>query len=151
MEEWRLNPGFGTKKECSFPLNTSSYLEVCPSIEVTDSKIMWTFFREQIMFVSPEWRCPKGQVPLYLHCCIRVRYSELSPNLRFSEVTFFIFFYLRFAIDLIHDTRHFCPRLGIDGIKAMSSDILGGKQKINFARARNHDWLCLFSQKETTS
>ena len=33
------------------------------------------------MFVSPEWRCPKEQVPLYLHACIRVRYSELSPNL----------------------------------------------------------------------
>ena len=67
------------------------------------------------MFVSPEWRCPKGQVPLYLHFCIRVRYSELSPNLRFSEVTFFIFCYRRFAIDLIHDTRHFCTRLGLMG------------------------------------
>ena len=67
------------------------------------------------MFVSPEWSCPKGQVPLYLHSCIRERYSELSPNLRFSEVTFFIFCYLRFAIDLIHDTRHFCTRLGLMG------------------------------------
>ena len=70
--------------------------------------------------------------------CIRVRYSELSPNLRFSEVKFFIFCCLRFAIDLIHDTRHFCTRSRIDGIKAMSRDILGGEQKINFANARNH-------------
>ena len=33
--EWRLNPGFGTLKECPFPLNSG-----VPSIGVTDTKIM---------------------------------------------------------------------------------------------------------------
>ena len=42
--EWKLNPGFGTQKKCFFPLNKS-----IPSIEVTNTKILWTFFRDQIL------------------------------------------------------------------------------------------------------
>ena len=37
-------PGFGIQKTCPFPLNRG-----VPSIEVTDSQIMWTFFRDQIL------------------------------------------------------------------------------------------------------
>ena len=42
--EWRLNPGFRTKKTCPFPLNRG-----VPSIQVTDIKIMWTSFLHQIL------------------------------------------------------------------------------------------------------
>ena len=42
--EWRLNPGFRTKKTCPFPLNRG-----VPSIQVTDIKIMWTSFPDQIL------------------------------------------------------------------------------------------------------
>ena len=49
------------------------------------------------------------------------------------------------GIDLIHDTRHLCTRFRIDGMKAMSRGISGGKQKIIFANARNRGRLCLFS------
>ena len=42
--EWKSNPGFGTQKTCAFLLNRG-----VPSIEVTDTKIMWTFFRDQIL------------------------------------------------------------------------------------------------------
>ena len=37
--EWRLKLGFGTKKKCPFPLYRGH-----PSLEVTDTKIMQTFF-----------------------------------------------------------------------------------------------------------
>ena len=50
--EWRLNPGFRTNTMCPFPLNRG-----VPSIEVTDTKTMWTFFQDKIV-VCPEWRCP---------------------------------------------------------------------------------------------
>ena len=91
------------------------------------------------MEVSLAQRCPKGQVPLYLHSCIRVTYSELSPNLSA--------FFGGYVFHILLST--FCNRpysryppslhaLRIDGIKAMSRGILGGKQKINFANARNH-------------
>ena len=53
------------------------------------------------------------------------------------------------TIDTIHDTRQLCTRFRIDGIKAMSRVISGGKQKIKFAKARNRGRLCLFSQNET--
>ena len=46
------------------------------------------------------------------------------------------------GIDPIHDTRHLCTRFRIDGIKAMSRGISGGKQKIKFANARNRGRLC---------
>ena len=42
--EWRLNPGFRTKKTCPFPLNRG-----VPSIKVTGIKIMWTSFPDQIL------------------------------------------------------------------------------------------------------
>jgi len=42
--EWRLNPGFGTQKKCLFPLNRGVY-----PTEIIDTKIMWTFFRGQIL------------------------------------------------------------------------------------------------------
>ena len=48
-------------------------------------------------------------------------------------------------IDIIHDARHLCTRFRIDGIKAMSRGISGGKQKVKFANARNRVRLCLFS------
>ena len=48
-------------------------------------------------------------------------------------------------IDLIDDTRHLFTRFRIDGRKAMSRGISGGKQKIKFANTRNRGRLCLFS------
>ena len=41
------------------------------------------------------------------------------------------------TIDLIHDTRHLCTRSKIDGIKAMSRGISGGKQVVKFANTGN--------------
>ena len=50
--ERRLNLGFRTQKKCPFPLNRG-----VPSIQVTNTRIMWTFFRDQIL-------CPlNGCVP----------------------------------------------------------------------------------------
>ena len=47
-----------TKKSCAFPLNRG-----VPSIEVTNTKITWTFFRDQILCpLSPEWRCPSSSL-----------------------------------------------------------------------------------------
>ena len=54
-------------------------------------------------------------------------------------------------IGIIQDTHHLCTRFRIDGIKAMSRDNSGGKQKIKFTNARNRIGLCLFSQNETTT
>ena len=42
--EWRLNPDFGSQKIFPFPLD-----RCVPSLEVTDTKLMWTFFRDQIL------------------------------------------------------------------------------------------------------
>ena len=53
-------------------------------------------------------------------------------------------------IDIIHDTHHLCTSFRIDGIKVMSRGILGGKEKIKFANARNRGRVCLFCQNETT-
>ena len=50
------------------------------------------------------------------------------------------------TIDLIHDTRHLCTRSKIDGIKAMSRGISGGKQVIKFADTSNRGRVCLFYQ-----
>ena len=47
-------------------------------------------------------------------------------------------------IDLIHDTRHLCTRSRIDGIKAMSRGISGGKQVIKFANTSNRGRVFLF-------
>ena len=59
-----LNPGFGTNTMCPFPLNRG-----VPSIEVTDTKAMWTFFQDKIV-VCPEWRCPlnRGVPKERFHC-----------------------------------------------------------------------------------
>ena len=43
--EWKLNPGFRTQKKCPFPLKRGSV----PSIDITNTKIMWTFFGDQIL------------------------------------------------------------------------------------------------------
>ena len=40
-------------------------------------------------------------------------------------------------IDLIHDTYHLCTRSRIDGIKAMSRGLSGGKKVIKFANTSN--------------
>ena len=53
--------------------------------------------------------------------------------------------------DLIHDARHLCSRSRIDGIKAMSRGISGGKQVIKFANTSNRGRVCLFYQNETTT
>ena len=50
-------------------------------------------------------------------------------------------------IGLIHDTHHLCTRFRIDGIKAMSRGISGGKQKIKFANLRNRGRLCSFFKR----
>ena len=49
-------------------------------------------------------------------------------------------------VDLIHDTRHLCTRSKIDGIKAMSRGISGGKQVIKFVNTSNRGRVCLFYQ-----
>ena len=61
--EARLNPDFGSQKKCSFSLTRG-----VSSIEVTNTKMMLTFFQDQIL--SPEWRCPvNGGVPKEtFHC-----------------------------------------------------------------------------------
>ena len=52
-------------------------------------------------------------------------------------------------MDVIHDTRHLCTCFWTDKIKARSRGISGGKQKIEFANARNRGRLCLFSLNES--
>ena len=78
--EWRLNTGFGTQKNWPFPLNKG-----VPSIEVIGTKIMWVFFRDQIL-------CPlNGGVPWievtvpketfhcgFLHVISEQKYLKLS-------------------------------------------------------------------------
>ena len=50
--EWRLKPGSATQKKCPFLLNRG-----VPLKEVTNTKIMWALFRDQIL-------CPlNGGVP----------------------------------------------------------------------------------------
>ena len=51
---------------------------------------------------------------------------------------------------LIHDIGHFCARFRIDGVKAMSRGLSGGKQVIKFANTSNRGRVFLFSQKERT-
>ena len=55
------------------------------------------------------------------------------------------------SIDLLHATRQFYTRLRIDGIKAMSRGILGGKQVIKFANTRSRGRVCLFYQNDLIS
>ena len=51
--KWRLNPDFGSQKECPFPLNRG-----VRSVGVADTKIMRTLFRDKIIL------CPlNGGVP----------------------------------------------------------------------------------------
>ena len=47
--EWRLNPGFGIKKKCPFPLNRG-----VPSIKITNTNIYVNIFPGP-NFVSLEW------------------------------------------------------------------------------------------------
>ena len=47
------------------------------------------------------------------------------------------------TIDLIHDTCNLCMCSKIDGIKAISRGISGGKQVVKFANTRNRDRVCL--------
>ena len=53
-------------------------------------------------------------------------------------------------IDLIHDTHHLCMPFRIDGIKAISRGISGGKQvcDLKFASKSNLGWVCLSSQND---
>ena len=48
-------------------------------------------------------------------------------------------------IDLIHDARHLCTRLRINGIKLMSRGISGGKQVIKFTNTSNSGRVCSFA------
>ena len=52
-------------------------------------------------------------------------------------------------IDLIHVTRHLWKRFRIDGSKAMSRGISGGKQVTKFANTSYRPRVCLFSANET--
>ena len=54
------------------------------------------------------------------------------------------------SCDLIQVTRHLCTRSRIDGIKAMSRSISGGKQVIKFAYTSNCIQVCLLCQNKTT-
>ena len=50
--EWKLNQGFGTQKKCPFNRGTKNK-PLCKHFCGTK-------------FCVPEWRCPKGEVPLYI-------------------------------------------------------------------------------------
>ena len=79
MHEWRLNPEVeGAQEKCPFPLNRG-----VRSKEVTNTKIIWRFCRDQIL-------CPlNGGVPAWmqvsqrLHCTrlCRKMGQKLSPKL----------------------------------------------------------------------
>ena len=58
---------FGTQKKCPFPQNRG-----IPSKEVINTKIMRTFFQDQIL--SPEWRYPlnRGVPNKRFHCTLFV-------------------------------------------------------------------------------
>ena len=86
---------------------------------------------------TSSWLCPKS---INAAPAVTPPVSVVSLSMLLFSVT----------IDLIHDTRHLCTPFRIDGIKAMSGGISGGKQKIKFANARNCGLLCLFSQNKTT-
>ena len=81
--------------------------------------------------------------PVSLHVLIsQFRPSDVLPSfLRF-------YFQVRaFSIDLIHDTRHLCMRSRIDGIKAVSFGISGGKQVIKSANTSNRGRVFFYSIK----
>ena len=59
--EWRSNPGFGTQTHL-FSLNRG-----VPSIEVTDTKIMRTFLRDQILFPLNGIVPNKGEFNYFLY------------------------------------------------------------------------------------
>ena len=76
--EWRLNPSFGTLNTCPFPLNRG-----VPSIEVTNTKIKWTFFWDQIL-------CPlNGDVPkerFHCSCIDTVEVRDTTFETRSNEL-----------------------------------------------------------------
>ena len=92
---------------------------------------------EPIGLWTSSWLCPKS---INAAPAVTPPISVVSLSMLLFSVT----------IDLIHDTCHLCTPFRIDGIKAMSGGISGGKQKIKFANARNCSLLCLFSQNKTT-
>ena len=72
-----VKPGLWDPQKCPFPLNRGVL-----SIEVTVTKIMWTFFRHQI-FVSLEWRCPLNRgVPMERFHCSRDKQNRKSERKR---------------------------------------------------------------------
>lgn len=56
-----INLDFGTNKKSPFPLKRGVSSK---EFTLTNTKIMRTFIRDK-NFVSPEWGCSKGEVPLY--------------------------------------------------------------------------------------
>ena len=64
--------------------------------------------------------------------------SQFRPSDVLPSFLRFYFQVRAFSIDLIHDTRHLCTRSRIDGIKAVSRCISGGKQVIKSANMSNH-------------
>ena len=75
MNAWRLNMGFGTQKKCPFPLNSG-----VPSLGVTDTKIMWTFFCDQSL-------CPlNGGVPR-MEVSQRRGFSVCYKNMCYSHLS----------------------------------------------------------------
>ena len=72
-----VKPGLWDPQKCPFPLNRGVL-----SIEVTVTKIMWTFFRHHI-FVSLEWRCPLNRgVPMERFHCSRDKQNRKNERKR---------------------------------------------------------------------
>ena len=79
--EGRLDLGFGAQKKCPFPLSGG-----VPLTEATDTKIMWTFFRDQIL-------CPlNGVVP----------WLEMSKTRRSYQRV------MKSCLPMHHGSRPFC-------------------------------------------
>ena len=57
---------------------------------------------------------------------------------------------LIYIIDLIYNARHLCTHFRINGIRALSGGISGGKQGIKLANTGNCGQVCLSYQNEMT-
>ena len=99
--EWRLYWGFRAQKKCPFSQNRG-----VPSTGVTDRKFMRKLFWDLITLcplnggVSFEQRCPKGEVPLYIHPLPLLPVDEIygrdrlwSPMIAYRAFSFFLFFF----------------------------------------------------------
>ena len=87
LNQWKVNPGFVTQKKSPFRRRV-------PTTEVKDTKIMWTFFRDQIL-------CPLNGGVLWIEVfhCIKLFPSPFCNRFFFLFMTltpyasnFFLFF-----------------------------------------------------------